>query len=253
MTQVMVGVIAVVSFAVFAQIPGTPKFEVASIKLLNRPMDPHVVGLSVAHGTAKLEGATARQIIVQAYDVQRVRVLGGPSWYDFDQYNVLAKAENSDATQEQIRQMLQTLLMERFKLAVHRETRELTRYSLVVGKNGSKLREAQANEVSNVLPDQPRHLIFRNQPLITLVNTIANRMDMPVDDMTGLTGSYDFELDYTPDPIRLSNTAGTNGSVRLDQQEIVGDAVERLGLKLEARKAHVEVLIIDHIERPDEN
>jgi uncharacterized protein (TIGR03435 family) len=188
--------------------------------------------------------------------VQRVRVVGGPSWYDIDQYNVLAKTENTEATPQQIKQMLQTLMIERFKLALHRKTRELTRYSLVVGKNGPKLHDAKPDEVSNVQQGQPGHLIFRNQPLVTLVHTIANRMDTPVDDMTGLTGAYDFELDYTPDPTWLSSPAGGAAKgfpARSDPQDMVADAVEKLGLKLEARKAYVEVLVIDHVERPGEN
>ena len=240
MIRRIVSAVVVLSSTSFAQTPATPRFEVASIKLLNPPMGPHGVALIAAHGTAKLEGATARQMIVQAYLVQRVRVLGGPSWYDTDEYNVLAKAESADASEEQIRQMLQTLLVERFKLIQHRETRLLTRYSLVIGKNGSKLHDPQPDEVSSVQQGQPGHLMFRKQGLGSLVNTIANAMDTPVDDMTGLTGVYDYELDYTPDPTRLSiPAAGTaNGfPQRPDPRDIVADAVERLGPKLEARKA----------------
>ena len=255
MIRIMVSVMAVCVLT-FAQTPDAPKFEVASIKLLNPPMGPHGVALIAAHGTAKLEGATARQIIVQAYLVPRVRVLGGPSWYNTDQYNVLAKTESADATEEQIRQMLQTLLVERFKLTQHRETRLLTTYSLVIGKNGSKLRDAKPDEVSSVQPGQLGHLVFRKQGLGSLVNTIANAMDTPVDDMTGLSGVYDYELDFTPDPARLSiPAAGTaNGFPQPpDPRDIVADAVERLGLKLEPRKAPTEVLVVDHIDRPDQN
>ena len=118
-------------FSCYAQGPAATRmeFEVASVKLVDPPMGPHAVALRVNHGLARLEGATLRQIIVQAYLVQRVRVLGGPGWYDIDQYGVTAKAENPDATRPQIQQMLQTLLADRFKLAVHRETRMQTHLS----------------------------------------------------------------------------------------------------------------------------
>src|SRR6266567_5912341 len=86
--------------------------------------------------------ARLRQIIGLAYAIQRVRVQGGPSWLDTEQYVIAAKAESADASWDQVRTMLQTLLADRFKLAVHRETKELDVYSLAVGKNGPKLQEA---------------------------------------------------------------------------------------------------------------
>jgi uncharacterized protein (TIGR03435 family) len=127
---------------------------------------------------------------------------------------------------------------------------------LVIGKNGSKFYEAKPDEVSSVQPGQAGHLVFRKQGLGSLVNNIANMMDTPVEDMTGLTGVYDYELDLTPDPARLSSPAGNSANgfpTRPDPRDIVSDAVERLGLRLEDRKASVEVLVIDHIERPTEN
>ena len=93
-----------------------PEFEVAAVKLVNPPRPPHVVGLMVEHGRARMVGATLRQIIVQAYLVQRVLVLGGPKWYDADQYDIEAETESPNATREEVRAMLQTLLADRFKL-----------------------------------------------------------------------------------------------------------------------------------------
>ena len=81
--------------------------------------------LDLNHGTAKVEFATLRQLIVQAYAIQRMRVMGGPEWFDRDQYDLIAKAENPEATRDDVRLMLQALLADRFKLTVHRETREL--------------------------------------------------------------------------------------------------------------------------------
>jgi uncharacterized protein (TIGR03435 family) len=118
------------------------QFEVASVKLVAPPMGPHAVALRVEHGTATLQAATVRQIIVQAYAVQRVLVMGGPTWYDDDQYDILAKAPTPDATPTEIRTMLQNLLADRFKLSIHRGTKEATVYSLTIGKKRIEARRS---------------------------------------------------------------------------------------------------------------
>src|SRR5215471_5490966 len=127
------------ALAIAAQVSS---FDVASVKPVNPPAGPHVVSLIINHGTLKIEAAELRQIIGLAYAIQRVRVLGGPAWADADQFDILAKAENADATRDEIRAMLQSLLAERFKLAVHRDTKQVASYSLVLAKGGSKLKEA---------------------------------------------------------------------------------------------------------------
>jgi uncharacterized protein (TIGR03435 family) len=108
MTYAAFAIVLLIAFSCFAQGPAATRmeFEVASVKLVDPPMGPHAVGLVVNHGLARLEGATLRQIIMQAYFVQRVRVLGGPGWYDIVQYDVTAKPENPDATRPQIQQMM---------------------------------------------------------------------------------------------------------------------------------------------------
>ena len=98
-------------------------FEVASVKQVNPLAGPHAVSLIINHGRLTIEAAELRQIVGLAYAVQRVRVQGGPGWADADQFDISAKAENPSATRDEIRSMLQTLLAERFKLVVHRETR----------------------------------------------------------------------------------------------------------------------------------
>jgi hypothetical protein len=82
-------------------------FEVASVKPVNPPAGPHVVSLIINHGRLNIEAAELRQIVGQAYAVQRVRVLGGPEWADSDQFDIAAKAESADATRDEIRIMLQ--------------------------------------------------------------------------------------------------------------------------------------------------
>jgi uncharacterized protein (TIGR03435 family) len=229
--------------ALAQQPPARPKFEVASVKPVEVPLGPHTVTLRITHGTALIEAATLRQIIVQAYLVQRVNVLGGPSWYDFDQYDVVAKAASSDAPPEQIRQMLQSLLADRFKLSMHRETHDLTRYILVFSKNGPKFQAARTDESTGFKLTQAGQLVFQRYGMANLVNTIANFINAPVDDQTGLTGLFDYQLDFTSEP----------GREPVDRIEIALQAVDRLGLKLEARKLLTDVLVVDHAERLSPN
>ncbi len=231
------------SFVLAQQPPPRPEFEVASIKPVGVPPGPHTVFLRMSHGTARVEGATLRQIIVQAYLVQRVNVLGGPPWYDFDQYDVVAKAASPDAPPEQIRQMLQTLLADRFKLSVHRETRDLTRYALVVARNGPKFPPARTDESTGLERTQAGQLVFQRYGIANLVNTVANFINAPVDDRTGLTGLFDYQLDFTTEP----------GGGPVDRMEIARQALDRIGLQLESRKLLTDVLVVDHAERLSPN
>src|SRR5882724_9832691 len=109
-------------------------FEVASVRQVDPPAGPHVVSLIVNRERLKIEAAELRQIVGLAYAIQRVLVLGGPGWADSDQFDIIAKAESPDATRDEIRTMLQTLLAERFKLVVHREAKEVPVYSLILAK-----------------------------------------------------------------------------------------------------------------------
>src|SRR5437588_8410537 len=112
----------IAALAVAAQVSS---FEVASVKPVNPPAGPHVVSLIINHGRLNIEAAELRQIVGQAYAMQRVRVLEGPGWADLDQFDIVAKAESTEATRYEIRSMLQTLLADRFKLVVHRETKRV--------------------------------------------------------------------------------------------------------------------------------
>jgi uncharacterized protein (TIGR03435 family) len=144
----------IAGLAVAAQVYGfaaqVSSFEGASVKSVNPPAGPHVVSLIINHGRLNIEAAELRQIVGLAYGVQRIRVLGGPGWADSDQFDIAAKAESADATRDEIRSMLQTLLVERFKLVVHREAKELPAYSLVVAKSGSKLKVAAPDRKSGM-------------------------------------------------------------------------------------------------------
>ena len=198
-----------------------------------------LVSLNVNHGKLNIEAAELRQIVGLAYAIQRVRVLGGPPGADSDQFDIVAKAASPDATRDEVRSMLQTLLAERFQMAVHRETKQLPAYTLVLGKGGSKLRLASPDSKSGMTespgPNGEQRTVFVSTPVRVLVNLLANALGSPVVDQTGLEGLYDYTLEW-PD-------AGSSLFASVDQ----------LGLKLEAKKEPVEVLVIDRAQHPSAN
>jgi uncharacterized protein (TIGR03435 family) len=216
-----------------------PSFEVASVKPVDPPAGPHVVSLIVNHGRLNIEAAELRQIVGLAYAIQRVRVQGGPGWADSDQFDIVAKAENPDAARDEIRSMLRTLLAERFKLIVHRETKQVPAYSLVLAKSGSKLKESAPDKKSGlantVSPTGEQQTVFESSPLRILVNMLANTLGGPVLDKTGLDKLYDFTFQWP--------NADSSLFASLDQ----------LGLKLETKKEPVEILVMDRAEHPSAN
>ena len=173
--------------------------------------------------------------------------------------------------------MLQALLANRFKLAVHRETKDLPGYALVVAKNGPKLHDAKPGDTyPNGIkgPDgQPGQglmimgglggpLTGQGINIENLVRVLSQQLGRTILDETGLTGKYDFTLKWTPDdragPISAANQGGGSRSDDAPSSDSSGPSIftaiqEQLGLKLESRKVPVEMLVIDHVEAPSEN
>jgi uncharacterized protein (TIGR03435 family) len=140
-------------------------------------------------------------------------------------------------------QMLQTLLAERFKVAVHRETKEVAVYALMLAKSGPKLHEVKEDDTNSHtgLRDSNGHIAATKSPMTALARVLAEEVGRTVLDRTGLTGKYDFILDWTPDQgTRAPDVPGAFLFAALQEQ---------LGLKLEPTKGPVEMLIIDHAEK----
>lgn len=224
------------ALAVAAQVSS---FDVASVKPVNPLAGPHVVSLIVNHERLNIVAAELRQIVGLAYAIQRVRVQGGPAWSDSDQFDIAAKAASPDATRDEIRAMLQTLLAERFKLVTHRETKQLASYSIVLAKSALELKESPADRkpaiADTASPGGKTQTVFEAEPLRVLVNMLANTIGSPVVDKTGLTGLYDYSFEWP------------------DSSSSLVDSIAQLGLKLEVKKEPVEVLMIDHAEKPASN
>jgi uncharacterized protein (TIGR03435 family) len=243
------------SLGLFAQsVPSIRQFEVASVKLHDGPI--YNMGVTTSGSRLNADAANVLLLAMYAYHVKNYQVMGWesqPTMTNDTRYDIVAKAEGGAApAQEEFRQMLQLLLADRFKLKVRTETREMPVYDLVVGKSGPKFK-ASAPDAD---PQGRYHWTGRNNEVTMpkagmddVINAIVNSMlDRPVLDKTGLSGTYNIKLIYTPD--RQSNR--DSGP---DPNDIsIFDAVQaQLGLKLEPQKAMVQVLIVDHVEKPPEN
>ncbi len=240
--------------AAFGQsIAALPQFDVAQLKPSKSAAgrvggDRVIIGPGGFTGT----GVTLKRLIFEAYDLPYYRIFGGPAWVDSEEYDVEAKA-GSRASRDQLRAMLQTLLTDRFKLTLHRENKELRVYALTVTKDGPKLHPLREGERSSnpQLIDGIRHFrcdltefanllsLQLNMPLIDDPSTPARSSGVPIPvlDNTGVKGIYDIGVDVKTDP---------SGDTFIAWQRALQ---EQLGLKLEAKKAPVEVLVIDRAEK----
>ncbi len=228
----------------------TPRlaFEVASIKPHRGEVlfsaDPAVRGSRVI-GTA----STLADMITVAYGVRYDQIANGPGWINKDRFDIEAKAPGDvPPTAEQARLMMQNLLAERFQLRLHRETRDLPVYALVVGKNGAKLKisDADAHEGGVVQGTaNGLHMETKKGSMERLARQLSSSAGRPVIDNTGLAGTYEYTLDWFP--------ANTIPAPELTVPSVFIAVQEQLGLRLEATTASQEVLVIDHAEKPSEN
>ena len=235
----------------FAQ---TPSFEVASVKIhqggggTTREIEPD--GL-------RFLNITLGEFINMAYGGKRYQI-AGPEWAvnnaSSDRYDIVAKASGS-VPADQLRKMIGPLLSERFKLQFHRETRELPVYALTVLKGGPRFKEGDGGE-SSAYPDGKGGVSFKNYPMEALANLLSNMpaVGRAVVDRTGLSGKYTFTANLTDAPAGADIKAGLGADADPVSSPISSNLQLQLGLKLEAIKAPIEMMVIDHIEKtPTEN
>ena len=228
----------------------------------------HMTRMMIGPKGFDARNVTLRALIQEAYQVQANQVIGGPDWLDTAAFDVdvkTGKPNASDANPDKliaehvalIRSMLQALLADRAKLALHATSKDLETYSLTVADNGPKLQPAPAEQSDELKEQGPMPMgrqrmlmqIGGNQvygigaqstPLDDFAQQLSRQLGTPVINKTGLHGRYDFNLQWS-DP-----NGGSNGPSLVDAVQ------EQLGLKLEPQKAPTQVLIIDHIEKPAE-
>ena len=223
----------------------TVSFEVVSVK----PSGPDYQGMFVnpqPGGGIRIRGATVKNLIAIAHNIREFQILGAPAWTGTEHFDIEAHpaheigAPNPRATRES----LQALLADRFHLVVHSEDKEQTIYALTVAKNGPKLREPAPDEQSLIRGGRGG-ITGTNTGMAMLILNLSNQLGRSVVDHTGLTGKYDFKLEWSVD--NASPTDQDRGPTLFTALQ------EQLGLRLDTQKGTVNMLILDHVERPSEN
>jgi uncharacterized protein (TIGR03435 family) len=239
-------------------------------------------------GRINYTGLPLMFILAGAYDVKNFQI-NGPSWLDSERFDITATVAPG-TTKEQARVMMQNLLAERFHLTLHREKKEMQGYELTVAKGGAKLKESAPDAVEPPVPQSgpPKRdangrpvlagpgllmniqmtakgpmalMAAKSQPLSQLVQALSNQLKMPVVDKTGLTGKYDFDVEFSPDLAGMGVTPPTGGgsaagtpTVDESGPDMMTAIRQQLGLKLDAKKMPVEMIVIEHIDKvPTEN
>jgi uncharacterized protein (TIGR03435 family) len=233
------------ALAAFGQTEPPPAFEVASVK-------PNTSGsgssrTSGTTGQLTITNRSLKELIKMAYSVQDFQ-LSAPDWLGSAKFDIVAKIP-AGAQNNQLPAMMQALLAERFHLAVHRESKEMPAYALVVGKSGPKLQQVEpgGTSVSDNENNNSRQITAERVSMTVLAQTLARVVEHPVIDQTGLGGVFSLKLQYTPDNAKSDGPDAAGPSIYAALQE-------QLGLKLQTQKLPVEVIVVDYVERvPTEN
>jgi uncharacterized protein (TIGR03435 family) len=203
--------------------------------------------------------ATVRDLIETAYDVRTFQIEGGPKWADAANYDVDATpgTRPQDAvvpppSWTNVRLKVQALLKDRFQLQVHRETKIAPIYSLTIAKGGIKSRVLSATQSpQRGITAGPASMLGEAASMTQFAYKLSRLLQRPVINNTGLEGNYDFKLEWTPDPgpsapdgQPVETSLGPSLFTALQQQ---------LGLRLEGTKGPMDVLVIDHVDKPSEN
>jgi uncharacterized protein (TIGR03435 family) len=257
------------------------EYEVVSIKPNNSPGFPNV--------TAGADGLTVLNIpllplFYSAFGVGKDQIIGAPDWLNSQRFDINAKIDpetadalkklSSDDRKIATQHMMQMIFVERCNLKFHRETRDLQVYNLVVGKNGPKFQPTKIDGASTSSPSMANNVRvgrggvveFHALPMVALVQILSQQLGATVIDKTGLTGMYDFTWNFAPDGGQGrgagdsqppagggANATGTIAAPDPGSTSVFTMVQELLGLKLESSKGPVEVIVIDHIEKPSEN
>jgi uncharacterized protein (TIGR03435 family) len=203
-------------------------------------------------GHLHLTGIPLRYLMAAAWQVRQYAIVGGPSWLDSDRFDVAANAPPGTSTKD-VQLMLRSLLVDRFRLEVHNGEKVMGVYALIVDKGGPKLQETTVEDSDSIgCSGQREHGLAqracKNMSMSVFAESLPgispHYIDLPVVNLTGLSGRYDFTLSWQPLQLQ-QKSAGLMGPT-------IFDAVKtQLGLKLEARKLAMQTIVIDKIERLD--
>lgn len=206
-----------------------------------------------------------------------VPITGGPAWINSERYSINAKADGDPSPEAMQGPMLQALLEDRFRLKIRREARSESVYTLIVGKGGARLQPAKEgctpiDKTKAPIPIRPGEKLLCGNSKSGLVvkgsnlmldshrlsldefsKSLASILGRPVVNRTGITGEFDFDLEFLPDESLAGLHFHLSPADGPDAPSIFTAVQEQLGLKLESTQGAGEILVIDHIERPSEN
>jgi bla regulator protein blaR1 len=260
-----------------------PQFEVASVK----PAAPDQRGMFIrpgANGGININNMPVKEMITLAWRIQPYQITGGPSWIESARFDIEATG-NHKLNRDEMPLMIQSLLADRFQLKVHHETKELPIYALVLankdGKLGPQLSESKEGSCTQFDPSKPPPPPDPGKPPVMgcggmmmgidrvtaaaievsqLAPMLSRTLGRTVVDKTGLTGKFDINMQWTPDQAQLQSLPGGGAPPGLPQPQFDPNGPtlftalqEQLGLKLESQKGPVDILVIDHVEKPSEN
>ena len=251
--------------------PAGPAFEVASVKPAARPTGGGPRRISSSDpGRVTYNNVTLRTLLIRAYQVKDYQI-AGPDWLPSERYDVTAKLPEG-TPKEQVSLMLQALLADRFQLALHHERKEMQGYALAVGKNGFKLKPVDdASTGIKLRIGGSLTGINGKLTLAGLASALGGFIGGPVEDATGIAGTFDINLEWSPDD-REKGISAMRFAAREGGEAAAGStanpvnppdvpsgpslfaAVQNLGLKLEPRKVPMDILVIDRAGKmPTEN
>lgn len=241
---------------------GQPALEVASVKP-STDRDTIIGLFTYPGGRVVATQFTLKLLIHDAYNLDPYRILGGPHWAGEDRFDIEAKPPASSPSSHwvpessktppnpEMRQMLQTLLADRFQLKVHMETRKESVYALVVAKGGPRLKPPDTAEEAHVglfrygsvYQEATSYAVRgRNATMAQLAAFLTGHFGRPVLDQTGLTGNFDFQVEFAESETQAEAAAPLFRALQ-----------DQIGLKLETQPGSVEVLVIDRAEKPSAN
>ena len=263
-------VLLALSFAL--QAAEKPAFEVASIKASDPdPANTAFIGMTADGARVKYTNITLRDCLRGAFRVRDFQIIG-PDWMTKARYEINATLP-AGASMEQIPEMLQSLLEERFKLEIRRELKDTNVYALLVGKGGAKLKPAEVKAVAGAPtalgPDgKPRAMMQYSFPpggvrvrapsanLESWLGIVSRFTARPVVDRTGIQGLYELDLTFAPEvDAPVQGGVGPDGKpVEIIPAPALSDAVQKYGLRLEKRREPIEVIEVVHLEKtPTDN
>jgi uncharacterized protein (TIGR03435 family) len=265
-------VIAVAGRLLFAQAPPIPAFDVASVKA-NHSGDEESASFVQPGGRYTATNVTVRMLVKSAYGLHDDQLVGGPSWIDKERFDVAAMAEGyttASAFRDHARLMLRPLLADRFKLVLRRERRDLPVYAIVLaaadGHLGPQLHRsdpggcagpakatpavAGAGEPAIPLPCgaevyRPGHLAARGMALSNFVLNVSRWTDRVVVDRTGLDGTFDWDVQWTPEDLTVDPATTPAGPL------LFAALRDQAGFRIERQQSLVDVLVVEHVERPE--